>query len=60
MLTTKFEHFKMPKEILDVVKEMFDSSPDMNKHKMLGDILNTIMSEGGSVVNHVLKLMEYI
>lgn len=59
ILTAQFEHFKMAKEILDAIKEMLESSPDMNKQKVL-DLLNNKMSEGGSVVNHVMTLMEYV
>lgn len=59
ILTTQFEHLKMGKEVLKLVKEMFGSALDINKQKVL-DLLNTKMPEGGSAVDHVLKLMEYI
>lgn len=60
VLTLQFEHHMMTKDILEAIKEMFVSIPDINKQKILEDLLNTKMPYGGSVVNLVLKLMEYI
>lgn len=58
--TAQLKHHKMAKDILNIVKEMFGSTPDMNKQKMLGYLLSIKMPKGGSVVNYVLKLVEYI
>lgn len=60
VLTVQFEHHKMAKDILDVVKAMFGRSPDLNKWMVFSGLLNTKMPTGRSVVDHILKLMEYI
>lgn len=50
VLTTRFEHNKSAKDMIDVVKALFESSPNLNKHKVLSDMLNTKRSAGSSVV----------
>lgn len=58
VLTTHFEHVKIANDILDVIK--FESSLDLNKQKVLSDLLNTKMLVGSSMVDHILKMIEYI
>lgn len=49
----------MAKDILDDIKAVFMSSSYLNKQKALFAPLNTKMLAESSVINHVVKLIEY-
>ena len=55
----KFEEAQ-PDEILQKLKESFDTPDDVERYKMSCAIYNARMPNGGSVIDHVLYMIEMI
>ena len=53
----KFEKAQ-PKEILQVLRDFFGTPDDVERHKTSYTIFNTRMSEGASVIDHILYMIK--
>ena len=55
----KFETAQ-PKDMLQVLEDVFDTSDDVERHKTSCAIFNTKLREGAAVTDHVIYMIEMI